>query len=179
VNHILRVVGEELGQLFAGEPADFGGVTGSVQFTANAVAEEIDQDIVILHAPLGVAQDAVVDAEQVSGFDDESGFFAGLADGGFADQFPDFEDPSGDGPLRLQRGVGAFDQENAGVFYDYRADTDQWDFGEFALHISRKCGAQILQRIQIEEANGTANECNRLVASFIINWCQGDATHIE
>jgi hypothetical protein len=44
--------------------------------------------------------------------------------------------------------VGAFDEENAGVFYgafyDDGADADQRDFGKFALHISRKWRTQIL-----------------------------------
>jgi hypothetical protein len=145
-------------EFFASEPADFSGVAGGLELSSNTAAEKIDQDIVILHALFGVAEDAVVDAEQVGGFDDESGFFAGLADGGIAHQFTDFEDASGDGPLRLQRRVGAFDQENAGLFDDYGADADQRDFGEFALHISRKCGARILQRIQGEEATGTVND---------------------
>jgi hypothetical protein len=84
----------------------------------------------ILDALLRVAQDAVVDAEQVSGLDNESGFFAGFADSGIADQFANFEHASGDRPLRLQRRVGAFDQEDTGVldgvFYDDSADADQW-----------------------------------------------------
>ena len=37
----------------------------------------------ILHTLFGIAQHAVVDAEKFAGFDDESGFFAGLADGGY------------------------------------------------------------------------------------------------
>ena len=93
----------------------------------------------VLHALFWIAQDAVVDAEQVGGLDDESGFFAGLADGGFADEFSDFEDSSGNGPLSLQRRVSAFDEEDAGVldglFDDDGADTDQREFGEFALHV--------------------------------------------
>ena len=102
LNYVQRIFGQiQRGQFFAGEPADFGGVAGGLEFAPNRAAEEIDQHVVILHALLRIAQDAVVDAEQFAGFDDQSGFFAGLADGGFADQFADFEDASGDRPLAL------------------------------------------------------------------------------
>jgi hypothetical protein len=62
---------------------------------------------VILHPLFRVAKDTVVHAEQIGWGDDESGFFAGLADGGFADEFSDFEDAAGDGPLGLERRVRA------------------------------------------------------------------------
>ena len=121
----MRVFGEvELRQFIASEPADFCSVARGCEFAANLAAEEINQYVVILHAFFGVAQDAIVDAEQVSELDDESSFFTSLADGGFADEFADFEDTSGDGPLRLQWRVSALDEEDAGVFDDDGTDAD-------------------------------------------------------
>ena len=52
-------------QFFSREPADFGGVAGGCEFSSNPAAEKINQHVVILHALFGIAQDAVVDAEQV------------------------------------------------------------------------------------------------------------------
>jgi hypothetical protein len=134
-NYILGIFGEvQRGQFFAGKPADFGGVIGGLQFSSHAAAEEVDQYIVILDALFGIAEDAVVDAEQFAGLDDESGLFAGLADGGLADQFADFEDASGNGPMILEGWAGAPDQEDASVLDDDGADADERDFGELAFH---------------------------------------------
>jgi hypothetical protein len=143
-DYVLRICGEvERRKFVARKPADFGGVAGGCEFAANLAAEEINQYVVILHALFGVAQDAVVDAEQLSGLDDESSLFAGLADSGFANEFADFQHSSGDGPLGLQRRVSALDEKDAVVLDDDGADSDQRDFGELALH-----GASILKRVE-------------------------------
>ncbi len=53
----------------------------------------------ILHALVSIAENAIIDSEKLAGFDGESRFFAGLADGGLAHQFADFQNASGDRPL--------------------------------------------------------------------------------
>ena len=126
MNHVQRILRQlQPRQFFPREPSDFGGVAGGGKISRNPAAEKINQNVVILHALLGIAQDAIVDAEEFAGFDGESGFFAGLADCGFAHQFANFEHASGDGPFGLQRRVSALYQDDAGVFDDDGAYADQ------------------------------------------------------
>ena len=100
LNHVQRIFRQlQPRQFFPREPPHLGGVAGCGKISRNPAAQKINQNIVILHALFGIAQNAVVDAEQFAGFDDESGFFASLAHGGFAHQFADFEHASGDRPL--------------------------------------------------------------------------------
>src|SRR5208282_2684760 len=134
-DYVERVFGEiQHGQFLLGEPADFGGVAGGRDFSRNTAAEKINQNIVISNALVGVAEDAVVDSEQVAGFDGQAGLFAGLTDRGFAQQFADFEDAAGNRPLGLQRRMRTLHQHHARAFDDDGADSDQRDFGEFAVH---------------------------------------------
>jgi hypothetical protein len=119
------------------EPPDFGGVAGGGEIARNPAAEKINQNVVILHALPGIAQDAIEDAEEFAGFDGESSFFASLADGGVAHQFADFEHASGDGPLGLQGRMRSPYQNDAGVFDDDGADADQRNLRKFALHRER------------------------------------------
>src|ERR1700733_1036521 len=105
-------------QLFLSEPSDFGRIAGGGEISRNPAAEKINQNVMILHALLGIAQNAVVDAEEFAGFDGESGFLASLAGGGFSDQFADFEHASGDRPFRLQWWVKSLHENDAGVLDD-------------------------------------------------------------
>jgi hypothetical protein len=125
-------------QFFASVPTDFGCVIGGLEFASCGPTEEINQDVVILHALFSIAQYTVVNAEQVSRFDDQSGFFADLPDGRFADHFADLQHTSGDGPLGLERRVGAFHEEDTGVLDDDSANTHQRKFREFTLHGSER-----------------------------------------
>jgi hypothetical protein len=143
VNHFQSIFGQiQGGEFFAAKPADCGGVVCGLEFSTDAATEKINQHVVVLHAAAGVAQDAVVDAQQLAGFDSESGFFAGLAEGCLADQLADFQHASGDRPLGLQRRVSALYENHAGVFDDDGADADQRLLGIFTLH-----GAGILKGI--------------------------------
>jgi hypothetical protein len=90
-----------------------------------------------LHALLGIAQDTIEDAEEFAGLDRESGFLASLADGGFAQEFADFEHASGDGPLGLERRMRALHQNDASLFDDDGAHADQRNLGKFAFHLSK------------------------------------------
>src|SRR6202008_1403019 len=96
-------------QVLACEPSYFGCVGGGLQVASGRAAEEIDQHVVILHALLGITEDAVVDAEQFARFDNQTGFFPGLADGSVANHFSDFKNSAGNRPLPLNRRVGALD----------------------------------------------------------------------
>jgi hypothetical protein len=135
-DYIERVFREvQWGEFFLGEPTDFGGVAGGGEISRNPAAEKINQNVVILHALFRVAQDAVIDAQELAGFDGETGFFASFAEGGFTHQFADFENASGDGPFGPHRRVKTLYQYDARTFDDDGADADQREFGEFALHV--------------------------------------------
>jgi hypothetical protein len=142
-DHVKRVFGQfQRRQFFACEPPYFSSVAGCDWISRNPAAEKINQNVVILHALFGIAQDPVVDSEEFAGVDGESCFFPGFADGGFAQEFADFEHASGNGPFGLQRRVGAFYEDYAGVFYDDGAYAYQRGLGEFALHLC------VLQRLR-------------------------------
>jgi len=135
VNYLESVFGEiEFWKFFSGKPADFGGVAGGEEFASEGPAEIINQHIVILHTALGIAQDAVVYTEQFAGFDKQSRFFAGFADGGFANHLANFENTAGDGPVSLDGRVSTLDQNHAIAFDDDGTDADKGEFGEFAFH---------------------------------------------
>ena len=121
-------------QFFSGEPAYFGGIARGQQVPSNPAAQKINQHVVVLHAVFGIAQHAVVDPEQFSGLDDQSRFFARLADRGFAHQFSDFEHASWNGPLGLQRRVRTLHQQNTGILNDDGANADQRNFWKLSLH---------------------------------------------
>jgi hypothetical protein len=134
-NYILSIFREvEFGKFPAREPADLGGITGSNEFASYSAAQEVNQNVVILHSVFGIAQDAVIDAQQLVGLHDQSGLFAGFTHGGFANHLADFEDTAGDGPVSLNRWMGALYQYNAIGFDNDGAYTDQREFGEFAFH---------------------------------------------
>jgi len=105
-------------------PDSGAGIVGGPECTAGNAAHIIDQHVVILHALVCVAQDAIINSEQIAGFDDQSGFFPGFANRRFPHQFANFENTSGDRPLRLQRRVSALDQKYAGSFNDDRANAN-------------------------------------------------------
>src|SRR6266851_9615294 len=72
-DHIQRILRQlQPRQFLAREPLDFSRVTGGGEISRNPAAEKINQNVVILHAPLWAAQDAVVDAEEFAGFDGKS-----------------------------------------------------------------------------------------------------------
>ena len=79
-------------------------------------------------------KDAVVDPQQGARFHDESGFFAGFADSGFANEFSYFKDSPGNRPLRLHRRVRALDEDYAVAIDNDGADTDERNFREFTFH---------------------------------------------
>ena len=113
----------------------------------------------ILHALLGIQQDAVEYTEEFAGFDGESGFFASLANGGVADHFADFKHASRDGPFGLQRRVKPFHEDDARVFDDDGSDADQRDFGKFALH-----GVGILANSRVVVVPAGAELCSAWTA---------------
>src|SRR5262249_49809033 len=100
-------------------------------------AEEIDQHVVILSATGGIAQDAIKNAEQLSRFDRQPGFFERFADGGFAQSFADFEYTAGNGPFSGEWRMAAFHQDDAVAFDDDGANANQWALGIFASHRTR------------------------------------------
>ena len=136
LDHILRVCGEiQRGQFFSAEPADFGGIAGGQEFSANAAAEKIDQHIVILHALVRIAEDAVVDSEQVAGLDESpvSSWASRMA--ASRTSSPTSSTPQGS-TTELAAAGGALDQEDAVLFDDDGSDADQRGFGEFSFHVS-------------------------------------------
>lgn len=137
LNHVESVFCEvESVEFCAGEPPDFVCVAGGEELAPRGAAEEIDQDIVILHAAFGIAKDAIINAEEFAGFDEQSSFFASFTNGGFADHFSDFEHAAGNGPMSLDGGMGTLHENNVFAFDDDGADADQREFGKFAFHFS-------------------------------------------
>jgi hypothetical protein len=64
MNHIKSILREvQRRQFFLAKPADFGSVAGGGEISRNPPAQKINQNVVILHALLGIAQDAIEDAE--------------------------------------------------------------------------------------------------------------------
>lgn len=134
-DYIERILSKpQSGQFLAVKPADFGSVAGGGEISRNPAAQKINQNVVILHAQLGIAQDAVVDAEKFARLDGKPGFFANLADSCIAHQFADLEGATWNRPLRLQWRVRTFDEEHVGIFDDDGSNADQGDLGEFTLH---------------------------------------------
>src|SRR5690242_18103874 len=88
----------------------------------------------ILDTLLSIAQDSIIDSEQLSRFNDESGFFPGLANCGVTHQFSDLQHAAGDRPLRLQGWVRALDEQDALIFDDDGADSDERDLRKFTFH---------------------------------------------
>ena len=118
------------------KPADFICVAGCKKLPSDLAAEEINQDIVILHALLFIPQDAIVDAQQFARFDDEARLFASLTNGGLSHKFSNLKDSAGDRPLCLQRRMRTLDEQNPLAVDDDGADADQREFGEFTFHKS-------------------------------------------
>ena len=104
-----------------GDPEDFADVAAGGGFVSTGeagerAAEEVDEDVVVLGAAVGVGEDAVEDVEDGADFDVEAGFFQGFAGGAVAELFAEFEDSSGDGPFALERlGVAADEQDAVAV----------------------------------------------------------------
>jgi len=106
LNHFEGILGEiQHGQFFRLEPADLGGIAGGEEISSDLAAQKVNQNIVVLDALLSVAENAVEDTQEFAEFDDKSRFFPSFAHSGFADQFSNFEDSAGDGPLPLDRRV--------------------------------------------------------------------------
>jgi hypothetical protein len=130
------------GKFFAPEPADLRGVAVGFQLSSDRAAEEVNQHVVILHPAVRAAQDSVIDAEEIGSFDDQSCFFTGFSHPRVANQFADFEHASGNGPLALDRRMGALNQEDSGVFLSAwldndGANADEGMLGKFAFHLAR------------------------------------------
>jgi hypothetical protein len=112
----------------------FVGVARGAGLSFHPPAKEIDQHIVIVRALGFVPHATVVDAQKVGGFYGKAGLFAGLADGGLAQRFSQFQHAPGDGPFAGQWRMSALDQQDAPVLDDDRAYAHERRIGIFTFH---------------------------------------------
>src|SRR5450755_3783923 len=98
------------------------------------MAEEVDQDVVVLDVAFGIGEDAVENVEDFANFDGQPGFFEGLAGGSVAEFLAEFEGPAGNGPLTPKRLGGTSNQQGTVVLEDDGSDADDGMLRVGALH---------------------------------------------
>jgi hypothetical protein len=99
--------------VFPFDPAYGDGVACGADFSADELAQVVDDYVVIADPRVFVHGDALDDFYQRDDVDFEMGFFEDFAGAGSFERFAEFDYAAGEAPLAGERRVSAFDEEQA------------------------------------------------------------------
>jgi len=121
----------QTGEFLGFEPAHLVGVAAWLQFTLQPLAQEINENVVILD-PVTSSDKAIENAENLPGLNGQASFFISFAGGCFAQQFANLEHAPRNRPFAGERRMSALNQEYAAFLDNDGAYADQRSFGIFA-----------------------------------------------
>jgi hypothetical protein len=107
------------------DPSHRGSIGSRCQGSSDDAAYVIGDYIMVADA-FAFAMDAVDELDQFDGLNDEPGFFADFANDGIGEEFANFDEAAGEGPMSLKRLGGALNQQDAPLMDDDCSDTDKW-----------------------------------------------------
>src|ERR1043166_8702722 len=114
-------------------PLELVGIRRARRRAAGRTADEIDQHVVIVRAPLAIQSDAIEHGNNTADFDFEPCFFANFSRNGGLERFARFDGAAWNTPLALERLPSPSYEEHQIAVQDDRADTHDRPRRVFAI----------------------------------------------